>query len=326
MNILEKNITLTGIDLLNFSGINEENLEIIKDNFDSTIVFRGDTIFLKGEETEIKEIEKVINELMFLQKRQGGIQSKDVKLVLDLVNSNEDHTEKFKDKLGFSQSEMKDVILFKKNDFIKPRNASQLEYLKKVKENDIVFAIGPAGTGKTYLAVAFAVAALKNKEVTRIVLTRPAVEAGESLGFLPGNLSEKIDPYLRPLYDALEEMIPMEKLEYYVEKKIIEVIPLAYMRGRTINNAFVILDEAQNSTSLQMKMFLTRLGPNSKAVVTGDVTQIDLPKRDQSGLVQIQEILQNIEDIAFLYFEKSDIVRHKLVKDIINAYEKFQGQ
>lgn len=311
---------------MNFSGINEENLEIIKDNFDSTIVFRGDTIFLKGEETEIKDIEKVINELMFLQKRQGGIHSKDVKLVLDLVNSNEDQTEKFKDKLGFSQSEMKDVILFKKNDFIKPRTANQLEYLKKVKDNDIVFAIGPAGTGKTYLAVAFAVAALKNKEVTRIVLTRPAVEAGESLGFLPGNLSEKIDPYLRPLYDALEEMIPMEKLEYYVEKKIIEVIPLAYMRGRTINNAFVILDEAQNSTSLQMKMFLTRLGPNSKAVVTGDVTQIDLPKRDQSGLVQIQEILQNIEDISFLYFEKTDIVRHKLVKDIINAYEKFQGQ
>ena len=326
MNLLEKNITLTGIDLLNFSGINEENLEIIKENFDSTIVFRGDTIFLKGEETEIRDIEKVINKLMLLQKRQGGIHSKDVKLVLDLVNSNEDQTEKFKDNLGFSQSEMKDVILFKKNDFIKPRTANQLEYLKKVKDNDIVFAIGPAGTGKTYLAVAFAVAALKNKEVTRIVLTRPAVEAGESLGFLPGNLSEKIDPYLRPLYDALEEMLPMEKLEYYVEKKIIEVIPLAYMRGRTINNAFVILDEAQNSTSLQMKMFLTRLGPNSKAVVTGDVTQIDLPKRDQSGLVQIQEILQNIEDISFLYFEKTDIVRHKLVKDIINAYEKFQGQ
>jgi phosphate starvation-inducible PhoH-like protein len=322
LNLLEKNITLTGIDLLNFSGINEENLEIIKENFDSTIVFRGDTIFLKGEETEIRDIEKVINELIFLQKRQGGIHSKDVKLVLDLVNSNEDQTEKFKDNLGFSQSEMKDVILFKKNDFIKPRTANQLEYLKKVKDNDIVFAIGPAGTGKTYLAVAFAVAALKNKEVTRIVLTRPAVEAGESLGFLPGNLSEKIDPYLRPLYDALEEMLPMEKLEYYVEKKIIEVIPLAYMRGRTINNAFVILDEAQNSTSLQMKMFLTRLGPNSKAVVTGDVTQIDLPKRDQSGLVQIQEILQNIEDISFLYFEKTDIVRHKLVKDVKDIISK----
>ena len=218
------------------------------------------------------------------------------------------------------------MILFKKNDFIKPRTPNQLEYLKKVRDNDIVFAIGPAGTGKTYLAVAFALAALKNKEVSRIVLTRPAVEAGESLGFLPGNLSEKVDPYLRPLYDALEEMIPFEKLETYIEKKVVEVIPLAYMRGRTINNAFVILDEAQNSTSLQMKMFLTRLGPSSKAIVTGDVTQIDLPKRDQSGLVQIQEILKNVEDISFLYFEKADVVRHKLVKDIINAYEKFQGQ
>ncbi|MBS1551027.1 MAG: PhoH family protein [Bacteroidetes bacterium] len=326
MNIIEKRLPLTGIDLINFSGINDENLNLIKDNFDSTIVFRGDTIYLKGEESEIETIEKVLNELIFLQKRHGGIYPRDVKLVLELIDSEEDKTDKFREQLGFSQSEIKDVILFKKNDFIKPRTSNQLEYLKKVKDNDIVFAIGPAGTGKTYLAVAFALAALKNKEVSRIVLTRPAVEAGESLGFLPGNLSEKVDPYLRPLYDALEEMIPFEKLETYIEKKVVEVIPLAYMRGRTINNAFVILDEAQNSTSLQMKMFLTRLGPNSKAIVTGDITQIDLPKREMSGLVQIQDILKNVEDISFLYFEKSDVVRHKLVKDIINAYEKYQGQ
>ncbi len=326
MNIIEKRLPLTGIDLINFSGINDENLNLIKDNFDSTIVFRGDTIYLKGEESEIETIEKVLNELIFLQKRHGGIYPRDVKLVLELIDSGEDKTDKFREQLGFSQSEIKDLILFKKNDFIKPRTSNQLEYLKKVKDNDIVFAIGPAGTGKTYLAVAFALAALKNKEVSRIVLTRPAVEAGESLGFLPGNLSEKVDPYLRPLYDALEEMIPFEKLETYIEKKVVEVIPLAYMRGRTINNAFVILDEAQNSTSLQMKMFLTRLGPNSKAIVTGDITQIDLPKREMSGLVQIQDILKNVEDISFLYFEKSDVVRHKLVKDIINAYEKYQGQ
>ncbi|MGB4851642.1 MAG: PhoH family protein [Ignavibacteria bacterium] len=326
MNIIEKRISLTGVDLINFSGINDENLNLIKDNFDSTIVFRGDTIYLKGEESEIETIGKLFNELIFLQKRHGGIYPRDVKLVMELIDSGEDKTDKLKEKLGFSQNEIKDVILFKKNDFIKPRTPNQLEYLKKVRDNDIVFAIGPAGTGKTYLAVAFALAALKNKEVSRIVLTRPAVEAGESLGFLPGNLSEKVDPYLRPLYDALEEMIPFEKLETYIEKKVVEVIPLAYMRGRTINNAFVILDEAQNSTSLQMKMFLTRLGPSSKAIVTGDVTQIDLPKRDQSGLVQIQEILKNVEDISFLYFEKADVVRHKLVKDIINAYEKFQGQ
>lgn len=326
MNITEKKIVLEGIDLINFSGINEENLNHIKDSFESTIVLRGDTIFLKGEESEIKNIEKVINELVFLQKRHGNISSKDVSLVLELINSEADQSDKIKEKFGYSQNEIKDIILFKKNDFIKPRTGNQLEYLKKVKENDIVFAIGPAGTGKTYLAVAFAVAALKNKEVSRIVLTRPAVEAGESLGFLPGNLSEKIDPYLRPLYDALEEMIPFEKLGSYIEKRIIEVIPLAYMRGRTINNAFVILDEAQNSTALQMKMFLTRLGPSSKAIITGDITQIDLPKRELSGLVQIQEILKNVEDISFLYFEKSDIVRHKLVKDIIHAYEKYQGQ
>ena len=288
MNIIEKRISLTGVDLINFSGINDENLNLIKDNFDSTIVFRGDTIYLKGEESEIETIGKLFNELIFLQKRHGGIYPRDVKLVMELIDSGEDKTDKLKEKLGFSQNEIKDVILFKKNDFIKPRTPNQLEYLKKVRDNDIVFAIGPAGTGKTYLAVAFALAALKNKEVSRIVLTRPAVEAGESLGFLPGNLSEKVDPYLRPLYDALEEMIPFEKLETYIEKKVVEVIPLAYMRGRTINNAFVILDEAQNSTSLQMKMFLTRLGPSSKAIVTGDVTQIDLPKRDQSGLVQIQ--------------------------------------
>jgi len=325
MNIIEKKILLTGVDLINFSGINDENLDLIKDSFDSTIVLRGDTIFLKGENSEVKTIEKVFNELIFLQKRQRGIFSKDVKLVLDLIDSKVDQSDKIKEKLGISPNEIKDVILFLKNDFIKPRTANQLEYLKKVKENDIVFAIGPAGTGKTYLAVAFAVAALKNKEISKIVLTRPAVEAGESLGFLPGDLSEKVDPYLRPLYDALEEMIPMEKLESYFEKNVIQVIPLAYMRGRTLNNAFVILDEAQNSTALQMKMFLTRLGPSSKAIVTGDVTQIDLPKRDQSGLVQVQDILKNIEDIAFLYFEKSDVVRHKLVKDIINAYEKFQS-
>lgn len=325
MNITEKKIQLHGIDLINFSGINEENLNLIKDKYDSTIVLRGDSFFLKGEETELKTIEKVINELIFLQKRNGKISVKDVKLVLDLINSPDDSSDRLKEKFGYSQNEIKDVILFKKNDFIKPRSSNQLEYMKKVKENDIVFAIGPAGTGKTYLAVAFAVASLKNKEVTRIVLTRPAVEAGENLGFLPGDLSEKVDPYLRPLYDALGEMIPPEKLESYMEKKVIEVIPLAYMRGRTINNAFVILDEAQNSTSMQMKMFLTRLGPNSKAIVTGDVTQIDLPRRDMSGLVQIQEILKNVKDISFLYFDKSDVVRHKLVKDIIDAYENFKN-
>lgn len=325
MSTSEKSISLAGIDLMNFSGINDENLNLIKDYFDSTIVLRGDTLFLKGDPAELKLVEKVFNELIFLQKRQGRISSKDVKLVLDLIYSKEDQSDDLKRKFGFTPNELNDVILSRKSDFIKPRNVNQAEYFRKVKENDIVFAIGPAGTGKTYLAVAFAVAALKNKEISKIVLTRPAVEAGESLGFLPGDLSEKVDPYLRPLYDAMEDMLPPDKLAGYIDKNVIEVIPLAYMRGRTLNNAIVILDEAQNTTSLQMKMFLTRLGPNSKAIITGDVTQIDLPRKDQSGLVQIQEILKNIDDIQFHYFEKSDVVRHKLVKDIINAYEKFSN-
>ncbi|HTO93710.1 MAG TPA: PhoH family protein, partial [Bacteroidota bacterium] len=199
-------------------------------------------------------------------------------------------------------------------------------YVSAVRANDIVFAIGPAGTGKTYMAVALAVAALKNSEITKIVLTRPAVEAGESLGFLPGDLKEKVDPYLRPLYDALDDMLPPEKLRNYIEKRIIEIAPLAYMRGRTLNNAFVILDEAQNASAMQMKMFLTRLGPNSRAIVTGDITQIDLPGTTSSGLVQIQEVLRGVEGIAFVYFDRNDVVRHRLVKDIIDAYDRYSGR
>jgi phosphate starvation-inducible PhoH-like protein len=207
---------------------------------------------------------------------------------------------------------------------IRPKSAGQKKYVRLVKKNDIVFAVGPAGTGKTYLAVALAVASLKSNEAARIVLTRPAVEAGESLGFLPGDLKEKIDPYLRPLYDALDDMIAPDKLKGYLEKRIIEIAPLAYMRGRTLNNAFVILDEAQNASAMQMKMFLTRLGPNSRAIVTGDVTQIDLPNRAASGLVQIQQVLTGIDGIAFVYLDRNDVVRHRLVKDIIDAYERFQ--
>lgn len=320
MDIIEKKIELSGIDLLNFCGVNDKNIELIKEAFDSTIVVRGDTIFVKGEKSEIENIERAFEELKFLQKRQGHIAPHDVELILDLL----DNTKEFeiKNKVKPSTNELQEIILFKKNDFIKPRTTTQLEYVRKIKENDIVFAIGPAGTGKTYLSVAFAVAALKSKEINKIVLARPAVEAGENLGFLPGDLSEKIDPYLRPLYDALDDMLPNDKLRGYMEKNTIEVVPLAYMRGRTLNNAFIILDEAQNATTTQMKMFLTRIGANSKAIINGDVTQIDLPKKDMSGLIQIQEILQGIEGIGFVYFNKTDVVRHKLVMDIIDAYEK----
>lgn len=311
------------MDVINFAGLQEEKLEIIKENFNSTIVLRGETVIIKGEPAETEKLEKIFKELIFLQKRQGEISENDVKLVLDLVD---DRTQNgFKKKFGISSAETNNIILYKKNEYIKPRTETQFEYARQVKQNDIVFAIGPAGTGKTYLAVAFAVASLKNKEINKIILARPAVEAGESLGYLPGDLSEKIDPYLRPLFDALEDMIPHDKLKTYFERNVIEIVPLAYMRGRTLNNAFVILDEAQNSTSMQMKMFLTRLGVNSKAIITGDDTQIDLPGREVSGLIEIQKILRDIDDIAFVYFKKFDVVRHKLVKDIINAYEKYNG-
>lgn len=324
MDIIEKRIELSGIDLLNFCGVNDKNIELIKEAFDSTIVVRGDSIFIKGEKSEIENIERAIEELKFLQKRQGQITSHDVELILDLLDNTKDFEIKNKVKPG--TNELQEIILFKKNDFIKPRTATQLEYVKKIKENDIVFAIGPAGTGKTYLSVAFAVAALKSKDINKIVLARPAVEAGESLGFLPGDLSEKIDPYLRPLYDALDDMLPTDKLKSYMEKGTIEVVPLAYMRGRTLNNAFIILDEAQNATTTQMKMFLTRIGANSKAIVNGDVTQIDLPRKDMSGLIQINDILQGIAGIGFVYFNKTDVVRHKLVMDIIDAYEKMNDK
>lgn len=321
---IEKTFSLTGVDLLNFTGLNDEKLNLLKDFFDSVIVVRGDNVIIKGEEKETEVIEKVLNEMVFLQKRQGAISIDDVKLVLDLVKSNDGSPQAAGKNIPKSE-DISNIILYMKDDYIKARTKTQIEYAKMVGKNDIVFAIGPAGTGKTYLAVAFAVAELKNKNVKKIVLTRPAVEAGESLGFLPGDLSEKVDPYLRPLYDALDEMLPFEKLKSYLERNIVEVIPLAYMRGRTLNNAFVILDEAQNTTDTQMKMFLTRLGANSKAIITGDVTQIDLPKREISGLVQIKEVLKDIEGISFVHFDKGDVVRHKLVRDIIEAYEKYQS-
>jgi phosphate starvation-inducible PhoH-like protein len=304
--------------------VNEVNINEIREHFDATIVVRGESVILKGEEKEIQVLEKIFKELVFLQSRQGNITRNDIRLVLELTDNN-DSENSFRNNFGVSVSDIDNIILHKRNDYIKPKTATQIEYVKKVKENDIVFAIGPAGTGKTYLAVAFAVAALKSKVIGKIVLSRPAVEAGESLGFLPGDLSEKIDPYLKPLYDALEDMIPLEKLRTYIEKKTIEIVPLAYMRGRTLNNSFVILDEAQNATNVQMKMFLTRLGPNSKAIITGDITQIDLPGKEHSGLVQIQNILKGIPDIEFVYFNKNDVVRHRLIKNIIDAYERYNG-
>jgi phosphate starvation-inducible PhoH-like protein len=315
----EKSISLSGVDQLEFFGSHDENLHLIEEAFSSKIVVRGDTIALSGDSADVAILEKLFEELLFLVNRNGRLDPSDVKTVIDLmrVGSGEDA-------VGLVGNG--EVILHGKRGIIRPKTSGQDQYVDAVKKNDIVFVIGPAGTGKTYLAVAMAVAMLGKKEISRIILTRPAIEAGESLGYLPGDLMDKVDPYLRPLTDALFSMLPSDKLQRHVDRKIVEIVPLAYMRGRTLNDAFVILDEAQNTTPMQMKMFLTRLGVSSKAIITGDVTQVDLPDTKTSGLIQIQHILKDIDGIIFVYMEKKDIVRHSLVKKIIQAYEIFHNK
>jgi phosphate starvation-inducible PhoH-like protein len=321
--LVERKLKIEGVDPISLLGLNDSNLQIVENRSDAQIVVRGDTITLRGQSEEVDQLEKIFKELMFLLNRNGSLTTNDVETVIDLVAANGEPALPKSVQSTLNRDDLDFTILYTKNQLIRAKTPGQREYVRQVRKNDIVFAVGPAGTGKTYLAVALAVAALKNNEITKIVLTRPAVEAGESLGFLPGDLKEKIDPYLRPLYDALDDMIPGEKLRGYIEKRVVEVAPLAYMRGRTLNNAFVILDEAQNASAMQMKMFLTRLGPNSRAIITGDVTQIDLPDKQVSGLVQIQEVLRNVEGISFVYFGKDDVVRHRLVKDIVEAYDKY---
>lgn len=295
-------------------GYNDVNLKPMEERFNAIVSVRGDNIFLKGVREELESLEKIFKEMAYVLNTSGKLGENDVNTIIDLTQQGREIV---------SDDEYDNIILYTKKDVIKARTPTQISYSQSIRKNDIVFAIGPAGTGKTFLAVAFAVSALKKGVVKKIVLVRPAVEAGESLGFLPGDFREKIDPYLRPLYDALNEMLPTDQLKSYIEKNIVEIVPLAYMRGRTLHNAYVILDEAQNATSMQMKMYLTRLGPNSKAIITGDITQIDLPVRSESGLVLVQEILRNIDGVSFVYFDKKDVVRHKLVKDIIDAYEKY---
>lgn len=314
MTEAEKKIILEKIDMLSLLGINDSNIKLIEDRFNTTVTVRGDNVIIKGALEEVEIVEKVIKEMIYVLNTNGSLSNSDVSTILNLTTQGKEI---------ISDKEYDSIVLYTKNDAIKAKTSGQEKYLQTARKNDICFAIGPAGTGKTYLAVALAVSALKKGLVSKIVLARPAVEAGESLGFLPGDFREKIDPYLRPLYDALDDMMPSEKLRSYLEKRVIEIVPLAYMRGRTLNNAYVILDEAQNSTDTQMKMFLTRLGANSKAIITGDITQIDLPPKTISGLVQVKDILNNVEGVGFVYFEKSDVVRHRLVKDIIDAYEKF---
>ena len=312
---MKKKIDITEVDPLPFVGMRDENIKIIESEFDTRIVVRGNSVSLDGNKGELEIIESIINDMISTISQKGFVDIDDVKSLIALAKSGSG---------GFATStnEGMPIVLHTHQGIVFARTEGQKKYFEAVQKNDIVFAVGPAGTGKTYQAVASAVAALKRKEVERIVITRPAVEAGERLGFLPGDLKEKVDPYLTPLYDALNDMIPRDKLKVYLDQRTIEVAPLAYMRGRTLHNAFMILDEAQNATTMQMKMFLTRLGVTSKAIITGDVTQIDLPPRDSSGLIEATRILKNVDGIDFVFFDENDVVRHRLVKDIIRAYGK----
>jgi phosphate starvation-inducible protein PhoH and related proteins len=294
-----------------FFGVNDANLEVIRKNFpELKLIARGNEIKVIGDEKNIHSFSEKINRLIQHYQKFGSLTPDNVEHFLADKNGRD----------SSSQQPTGDVLVFGQNGvMVRARTVNQKKMVESTEKNDIVFAIGPAGTGKTYTAVALAVRALKNREIKRIILTRPAVEAGENLGFLPGDLKEKIDPYLRPLYDALFDMIQGEKVKSYIES---EVAPLAFMRGRTLDNAFVILDEAQNATESQLKMFLTRMGPSAKFIVTGDVTQIDLPRNQPSGLVQAIKILSNIKGVDFIYLDSQDVVRHRLVKDIIEAYNR----
>jgi len=315
----KRKISIKGVDQLQLLGSNDEYLREIETSFDSQIIARGDDVIVMGDEEKIASVERVFTELVFLVNRNGMLDRSDVRTVIDMVRAGDGN-------VSTKNGRASKIILYGKKGLIQPKTKGQGLYYTTVCKNDIVFVIGPAGTGKTYMAVAIALAHLREKEVSRIVLTRPAIEAGESLGFLPGDMMEKVDPYLRPLTDALFDMLPSDQLQRYVERKIVEIVPLAYMRGRTLNDAFVILDEAQNTSPIQMKMFLTRLGIHSKAIITGDVTQIDLFENVASGLIQIQDILKGIEGIGFVYLDKQDVVRHRLVREIIQAYDDFNGK
>lgn len=310
--MVEKVITLENISLLDFLGSENENIRQIAAAFpESKIVSRGNEIRIKGNAPEILRINDILNSLLHHFNRFGQITPENVKEYIGLEG------------MPVETNHKNDVIVFgNKGLTIRPKTANQRKLVESSYNNDLVFALGPAGTGKTYIAVALAVRALKNREVKRIIITRPAVEAGENLGFLPGDLQEKLDPYLRPIYDALSDMVPSEKLKFYQETRVIEIAPLAYMRGRTLHDAFVLLDEAQNTTSEQIKMFLTRMGPNSKVIITGDQTQIDLPSRQKSGLNESLKVLRDVKGIGIVKLSGKDVMRHKLVKSIIEAYEK----
>ena len=312
---MEKVIELKTLEPIALLGVADTHIKLIEAAIPATIIARGETIKIRGENPDVENIHQILHEMMETLSGKGSLTVRDVQNLIALVTSENEN----------SNGEIhvpETVIHYGNKGAIVPKTKGQEAYVKIVQKNDVVFSIGPAGTGKTFLAVALAVAALENHEVDRIILCRPAVEAGESLGFLPGDLNEKVDPYLAPLYDSLRRMLPENKLTKLLEQKTIEVIPLAYMRGRTLDSAYMILDEAQNATVMQMKMFLTRLGIGSRAIVTGDITQIDLQRRIDSGLVQVSNILKNVEGIGFATLDCNDVVRHSLVMKIIQAYDE----
>lgn len=310
----EKALSLENIDPIHILGVNNSKLKLLQKHFPKLkIMARGNEIKVYGEAADIDSFQEKFHLLIEFYNRFNSLTEEQIEQLI------KDEENVFFDK----EVESDDVLLYgKSGNAIKARTINQQHLVKAADHNDLIFAIGPAGTGKTYTAIALAVRAFRNKEIKRIILTRPAVESGEHLGYLPGDLKEKLDPYLQPLYDALHDMIPTRKLIEYVEEGDIQIAPLAFMRGRTLDNAFVILDEAQNTTVNQLKMFLTRMGKNAKFIVTGDITQIDLPNKDKSGLVQGIRILKDIENISVIEFDKRDIVRHKLVKQIVDAYTK----
>ena len=312
--MIEKHIVLEDVDPVVFYGVNNANMQMIKALYPKLrIVARDNVIRVMGDEEQMCAFEEHITAL---EKHCAKYNSLKEEVILDIIKGNNPQVEKTGDVIVYSVT----------GKAITPRSENQLKLVKEYEKNDMIFAIGPAGSGKTYTAIALAVRALKNKEIKKIILSRPAVEAGEKLGFLPGDMKEKIDPYLQPLYDALQDMIPAAKLKEYMELNIIQIAPLAFMRGRTLNDAVVILDEAQNTTSAQIKMFLTRMGMNTKMIVTGDMTQIDLPHSQTSGLIQAMKILKGVKGISFVELNKKDIVRHKLVTKIVEAYEKFDKE
>ena len=308
---MEKVIELVRVDFSDLFGVGDIYLKLIEETLSVSIFLRGNLIKIKGRKKQISQAKEALSEMANSIEGKGNLTTNDVEKILALI-SIEDPKKTFK---------IKDVVFYGQKGAVEAKNNGQRKYLDQLIKHDIVFSVGPAGTGKTFLAVAFAVAALERNEIDRIILCRPAVEAGESLGFLPGDLKEKIDPYLNPLYDSLRFLLNENKILKYLKNKSIEVAPLAYMRGRTLDNAYIILDEAQNATLMQMKMFLTRLGVGSRAIITGDITQIDLKKSSESGLVQVLDILKNVEGIGFAMLNAQEIVRHPLVMEIIKAYD-----